>query len=109
MWADPIQSLNLCCSVVCILSGGNINVNRLASVVDRGMAAEGRLVKFVASLPDAPGAMAKLLNKVTDSGADVKSFVPERAWMRRDVYTVCVSIRRNGVRSSASLFEEIYT
>ncbi|KAL0869047.1 hypothetical protein ABMA27_007364 [Loxostege sticticalis] len=76
-------------NVVCILSGGNINVNRLASVVDRGMAAEGRLVKFVASLPDAPGAMAKLLNKVTDSGADVKSFVPERAWMRRDVYTVC--------------------
>ncbi|XP_028176540.1 uncharacterized protein LOC114364549 [Ostrinia furnacalis] len=75
-------------NVVCILSGGNLNSNRLACVIARGMAAEGRLVRFAASLPDAPGAMAKLLNKVTDSGADVKSFVPERAWMRRDVFTV---------------------
>ncbi|CAD0203965.1 unnamed protein product [Chrysodeixis includens] len=75
-------------NVMCVLSGGNINSSRMSRVIDRGMAAEGRLVKFSVALPDVPGAMAKLLAKVTDNGADVKSFVPERAWMRRDIFTV---------------------
>ncbi|XP_047033517.1 uncharacterized protein LOC124640004 [Helicoverpa zea] len=75
-------------NVVCVLSGGNINSSRMSRVIDRGMAAEGRLVKFSVALPDVPGAMAKLLARVTDTGADVKSFVPERAWMRRDIFTV---------------------
>lgn len=77
-------------SIVCVLSGGNINSSRMSRVIDRGMAAEGRLVKFSVTLPDVPGAMAKLLAKVMDIGADVKSFVPERAWMRRDIFTVSV-------------------
>ena len=62
----------------------------MSRVIDRGMAAEGRLVKFSVTLPDVPGAMAKLLGKVMDIGADVKSFVPERAWMRRDIFTISV-------------------
>lgn len=78
-------------SVVCILSGGNISSSRIARVIDRGMAAEGRLCKFSATLPDAPGAMARLLARVHECGADVKSFVPERAWMRRDIFTMSVS------------------
>ncbi|KAG6455484.1 hypothetical protein O3G_MSEX009221 [Manduca sexta] len=76
-------------NVVCILTGGNINCTKISRVIDRGMAAEGRLVKFSAILPDIPGAMAKLLARVNESGADVKSFVPERAWMRRDIFTTC--------------------
>lgn len=91
---------------MCILSGGNINSTRLSRVIDRGMAAEGRLVKFGAVLPDVPGSMARLLNKVTDTGADVKSFVPERAWMRRDIFTMSVSslhlllvVQREGLQS----------
>lgn len=79
--------------MVCILSGGNISSSRIARVIDRGMAAEGRLCKFSANLPDVPGAMAKLLAKVHEYGADVKSFVPERAWMRRDIFTMSVSSR----------------
>ncbi|XP_075983189.1 uncharacterized protein LOC142981277 [Anticarsia gemmatalis] len=75
-------------NVVCILSGGNVNSSRMCRVIDRGMAAEGRLVKFSVSLADVPGAMAKLLARVTEHGADVKSFVPERAWMRRDIFTI---------------------
>lgn len=79
-------------NVVCVLSGGNINSTRMSRVIDRGMAAEGRLVKFHATLLDVPGAMARLLTKVTDTGADVKSFVPERAWMRRDIFTISVNM-----------------
>lgn len=77
--------------VVCILTGGNINSSRVSRAIDRGMAAAGRLVKFSVTIPDVPGAMAKLLCRVTEQRAEIKSFVPERAWMRRDIFSVSVS------------------
>ncbi|XP_022817783.1 uncharacterized protein LOC111350432 [Spodoptera litura] len=94
-------------NVVCILSGGNINSSRMSRVIDRGMAAEGRLVKFSVALPDVPGAMAKLLAKVTDNGADVKSFVPERAWMRRDIFTVSNDFRGSDDQPHVLSFNEV--
>ncbi|CAB3249276.1 unnamed protein product [Arctia plantaginis] len=79
-------------TVVCILTGGNINSSRVSRAIDRGMAAAGRLVKFSVTIPDVPGAMAKLLCRVTEQGAEIKSFVPERAWMRRDIFSVSVNM-----------------
>lgn len=78
-------------SVVCIVSGGNVNSMRMARVIDRGLAAEGRLVKFMATVPDVPGAIARLLVKVGETGADVRSMVPERTWMKRDIFSISVS------------------
>lgn len=74
-----------------MLSGGNVSCMKLSHVIERGMAAEGRLVQFSVALPDAPGVMVRLLTKVHDTGADVKTFVPERTWMRRDVFMLRVS------------------
>ncbi|KAJ0173572.1 hypothetical protein K1T71_010721 [Dendrolimus kikuchii] len=79
-------------NVVCILSGGNVNSTHVSRIIERGMVAEGRLVRFKATLPDAPGAVARLLAKVTDTGADVKSFVPERSWMRKDIFTISANV-----------------
>lgn len=36
----------LICSVVCVLTGGNIDAYSLSRCVDRGLAVEGRLIKF---------------------------------------------------------------
>ncbi|XP_026743290.1 uncharacterized protein LOC113504968 isoform X2 [Trichoplusia ni] len=94
-------------NIVCVLSGGNINSSRMSRVIDRGMAAEGRLVKFSVALPDVPGAMAKLLAKVTDNGADVKSFVPERAWMRRDIFTVNMLIETSDIHHAKDLEKKL--
>lgn len=60
-------------------------------MIDRGMAAQGRLIKLVVTLPDVPGVMAKLLAKVTETGADVRGFTPERTWMWRDIFNFSVS------------------
>lgn len=78
--------------MVCILSGGNINSTRISRVIQRGLAAEGRLFKFSVSLPDVPGAISKLLAKVTETGVDIKSFAPERSWMGCDVTTTTVIV-----------------
>ncbi|CAG9565541.1 unnamed protein product [Danaus chrysippus] len=77
-------------NVVCVLTGGNIKLSRLPHIVDRGLMAEGRLVGFSITLPDGPAEIARLLTKVVDTGADVRSFEPERSWIKRDALNVTV-------------------
>ena len=50
--------------VVMILSGGNIDVNILSRIIERGLAKDGRLVRLEVQLPDEPGALAALLAEV---------------------------------------------
>lgn len=45
---------------VCLLSGGNIDVQTIARVVDRGLVAAGRYLKVRVELNDAPGALGQL-------------------------------------------------
>lgn len=56
---------------VCVLSGGNIDVQTLARVVDRGMMAEGRYLKIRVELLDAPGALAALAALLAQEGANI--------------------------------------
>lgn len=77
-----------------------MNSMRMARVIDRGLAAEGRLVKFMATVPDVPGAIARLLVKVGETGADVRSMVPERTWMKRDIFSISVSKQGLDVNSA---------
>lgn len=46
--------------VVVPLCGGNIDTPVLGRVIERGLAADGRLVQFSAAVPDAPGGIAKI-------------------------------------------------
>lgn len=57
--------------VVCVLSGGNIDVQTLSRVVERGMLAEGRFLKIRVELADAPGALAALADQVGSHGANI--------------------------------------
>lgn len=59
----------LCCAVLCLfpgkkvvipLCGGNIDVPVLGRVIDRGLAADMRLVRFVTTVSDRPGGIAEL-------------------------------------------------
>ena len=43
------------------LCGGNIDTTILGRCLDRGLAADGRLVKFSCTISDRPGGMAELL------------------------------------------------
>jgi threonine dehydratase len=56
---------------VVVLSGGNIDVQTISRVVERGMLAEGRFLKVRVDLTDAPGALARLAALLAKGGANI--------------------------------------
>jgi len=63
------------------LCGGNIDSTTLGRVIDRGMAADGRLVRFIATVSDRPGGIAKLTTHLAEAKASIKDIYHERAWL----------------------------
>lgn len=57
--------------VVSIISGGNIDVNLLSKIINRGLAFDGRIVKLDSVIPDRPGSLEKVLGVLRESGANV--------------------------------------
>lgn len=58
-------------NVVCLLSGGNIDVSFVQSIIEQGMAARHRRIRFTARLMDRPGSLVNLLGILADGGANV--------------------------------------
>ncbi len=56
---------------VCLLSGGNLDIQTMSRVVERGMLAEGRFLKVRIDLPDEPGALAKLAGLLAEVEANI--------------------------------------
>ncbi|WP_248961653.1 threonine ammonia-lyase [Sphaerisporangium perillae] len=64
--------------VVVVLSGGNIDPLLLSRVLRHGLSAAGRYLAFRLRLPDRPGALATLLARLADLGANVLDVGHER-------------------------------
>ena len=64
--------------VVCVVSGGNIDVNTLNRVITRGLAKAGRVSQFELEVQDKPGTLSNVLKVVGDQGANVLSVNHER-------------------------------
>ncbi|HVI76380.1 MAG TPA: threonine ammonia-lyase [Anaeromyxobacteraceae bacterium] len=69
--------------VVAMVSGGNIDVNVVARVIERGLVKEGRLVRIVVHLPDKPGQLAKVSGVVANHRANVIEVHHTRAFSHR--------------------------
>ncbi|XP_050531524.1 L-threonine ammonia-lyase [Daktulosphaira vitifoliae] len=78
--------------VVLLLCGGNIDTSILGRCLDRGLAIDGRLVKFHATLSDRPGGIAELCRILATIGVCVKDIIHERAWLSDDVFSVRVKV-----------------
>ncbi|MEE8716481.1 MAG: threonine ammonia-lyase [Coriobacteriales bacterium] len=59
--------------VVCVVSGGNIDVNILSRVINRGLAMSGRKVTLGVKLTDKPGQLEQVSGIVASLGANVVS------------------------------------
>ena len=57
--------------VVCVLSGGNIDVSFIQSIIERGLVARHRRIKFVVTLLDRPGSLMQMLGVIAASGANI--------------------------------------
>ena len=64
--------------MVCLVSGGNIDVNILSRVVNKGLAKSGRLLEFTTEVLDKPGQLMRLMNLISDGGANIMSINHDR-------------------------------
>lgn len=62
---------NLGKSCVMVLSGGNIDLNLVSKVIERGLTKRGRVIRLSAIVPDRPGSLLRLTNLIADKGANV--------------------------------------
>jgi len=76
--------------VVFPLCGGNIDSSVLGRVIERGLAADGRLLQFKVIVMDRPGGIAELTKLLAATGASIKDIFHERAWLKTSVYMVQV-------------------
>lgn len=65
--------------VVCIVSGGNIDVNILSRVITRGLVTAGRNATLQIALEDKPGQLLGVSQIVSECGANVVSVHHERS------------------------------
>lgn len=65
-------------NVVAILSGGNIDVNLISTIIEHGLTKSGRRLKFITTIPDRPGELHKLLTVIAKVGANIISIHHER-------------------------------
>ena len=65
---------------VMILSGGNVDVNLVSRVIDRGLVADGRLARLAVTVRDRPGHLARLTRLVAEEGANVLQVAHRRAF-----------------------------
>lgn len=64
--------------VVCLLSGGNIDVNMLNRAMTRGLVKSGREATVTVDLSDKPGALSGVCKIIANLGANVLAVVHER-------------------------------
>ena len=65
--------------IVALISGGNIDVNMLSRIIDKGLVKSGRKIIVRTIIEDRPGTLGKLLNLVAGTGANVLSVLHNRS------------------------------
>ncbi len=98
----PVQGKN----VVCLLSGGNIDVTILSKVIERGLLKSGRSDTLAIQLSDQPGQLAKVSALLASLNANVVSVFYEKASEGSSI-TDCV-LRINIETRDAAHIEEIH-
>ena len=74
------------------LCGGNIDTTVLGRVLERGLAADERLLRLTVAVSDRPGGISKLTEQIAEEGASVKDIFHERAWLYSSVDQVIIKI-----------------
>ena len=96
-------------TVVVPLCGGNIDITVLGRVIERGLAADGRLIRMTVPVSDRPGGIAEITRLLADLGASVKDIFHERAWLQYSVDQVelKVILETRGVEHNRQIMEAV--
>ena len=71
--------------VLCIVSGGNIDVTILSRIINRGLMKSGRTIEMLIEMPDRPGSLLGLTTVIVRYGANIISIHHERNGESPDV------------------------
>ncbi len=96
---------------VMVLSGGNIDVNLVGRIINRGLVNDGRLARLAVTVHDRPGSLAKVTRLVAEEGANVLELSHSRAFAEISVRDVEIVIQletrgRDHVQSVISRLEK---
>ena len=77
---------------VCLVSGGNVDVTTLSRIITKGLSKAGRLVELTTKVEDKPGSLLRMLQVVSDSGANIISVNHNREDKDSDVGACIVTM-----------------
>src|SRR5580704_176563 len=75
-----------------IVSGGNIDVNVISRIIDRGLVKSGRMVRFVVTISDISGSLARLTRLVADAKASVVQIHHDRTFATSELNEAVVEL-----------------
>jgi len=79
-------------NVVVLLCGGNIDMNVISRIIERGLVKAGRLVRLVVRLPDRPGMLALLTTQIAEQRANVVEIHHNRAFSKAGLGEAMVEV-----------------
>ncbi|MCE5287087.1 MAG: threonine ammonia-lyase [Pelosinus sp.] len=95
--------------VAAVLSGGNIDMNFISRIIERGLVQAGRRIRISTLIQDRPGILQRLLNSIAQCGGNVINVYHDR--VERDVpigqAVVEVSLETRDARHSGELVEKL--
>jgi threonine dehydratase len=65
-------------NIVLLICGGNIDINLIDRIIDRGLVESHRRSKISVSLPDTPGSLGQLTTDISDLGANILQVMHNR-------------------------------
>lgn len=65
-------------NVLILISGGNIDINILAKIIERGLVKNGRFIRLIVELPDIPGSLGKLTSLLGSLKANIVQIFHDR-------------------------------
>ena len=95
--------------VIAILAGGNVDMYLLGQIVDKGLAAMGRLLKLSIILPDRPGAFKEIVDEITFANANIVEVVHDRLSSNINAGSagVTLSLETQGKEQASLLIEAL--
>ena len=96
-------------NVVCVLSGGNIDVSFVQSIIEQGMAARHRRIRFAVRLLDRPGSLVTMLSILADSGANILTIEHDKlgAGLNPNEVYVHIAVEVGGKAHAQAVLDEL--
>jgi threonine dehydratase len=78
--------------VAAVISGGNIDVNVISRIIERGLVKSGRMVRFVVTISDAAGSLARFTRLLADAKASVVQIHHDRTFGATELNETVVEV-----------------